>query len=853
MLKVMRYVAKQFVPYGAMRIWLLKRYGQVLDLPLCYYPGLGKRLRRVVKFMLPYGFVVKVCKRGEGVPTPCTTPRLHPILVAPAPAMNLQMLKQKILIIAELSIPQCKYYRVDQKVAMLTQAGVSVEVDTWTDFYSCLGRLQTATLVVFYRVPYTESVQKLYAEAHRLGLKVGFDIDDLVFDDEEYSKNTNLMSLSKSEQKVLLNGAQLYRQALAAADFSIASTRTLQTYMKKYCGGNSYVVPNCISKAGGHSDDIAFPLGKGKSFVIGYGSGTTTHDADFKLCANAVLRIMKEFSDVVFVLHGTLNLPKGFDEMGSRVIRVGFVPFDVYSRVLGRFDVNLIPLESGTFNTCKSNIKYLEASLMGVPSIASPLVEFTSVITDGVDGFIARDEKQWYHALRKLVVSRTLCRRIGQHARQTVLSSYGSSGVFSKMFRPVLLEQQMRRIRQRKRMLVVNVLYPPVSFGGATVLCESLATEYGKSMDVCVFTLSMDVWHYPGHMIRYANRGEMCFLVEYCASWAASQNWDIPNVRGAFQKVLNSFEPDVVHFNSIQYMGVQLVEECQKRGLPYFVTAHDAWWICERQFMLDQENRFCAQDAYGVDLYKCSECTKTKTLFTRWDRLQRALRGARMVLTPSNYQTELYVKSGVPRCLVRTNRNGVSVPDNVPSHQVHSPIVFAYMGGACSHKGYYFLQNVVRMLRGEYLLKLVDLNLKFGQRSMVVSDWPSPSQVEICVPFDHHEMDEFYKDIDVLLFPSCWKEAFGLTVREALARNVWVISTRAGGDIEEEVCDGVNGDLVDLFDRDGFARAMQRIIDNPNRLINYDNPRRGAIRTVADQAREAMAFMEDRIWRQTDQ
>ena len=50
-------IAKQFVPYGLMRVWLKARYGMVIDEPLMAYPGFFKRVKRVVKFSLPYGLV----------------------------------------------------------------------------------------------------------------------------------------------------------------------------------------------------------------------------------------------------------------------------------------------------------------------------------------------------------------------------------------------------------------------------------------------------------------------------------------------------------------------------------------------------------------------------------------------------------------------------------------------------------------------------------------------------------------------------------------------------------------------------------------------------------------------------
>ena len=57
--KWLRGLAKQFVPYGAMCMWLRSRYGVEIERPLFHY-GIGtKGMKRIVKFMLPYGLVMK--------------------------------------------------------------------------------------------------------------------------------------------------------------------------------------------------------------------------------------------------------------------------------------------------------------------------------------------------------------------------------------------------------------------------------------------------------------------------------------------------------------------------------------------------------------------------------------------------------------------------------------------------------------------------------------------------------------------------------------------------------------------------------------------------------------------------
>ena len=73
-------------------------------------------------------------------------------------------------------------------------------------------------------------------------------------------------------------------------------------------------------------------------------------------------------------------------------------------------------------------------------------------------------------------------------------------------------------------------------------------------------------------------------------------------------------------------------------------------------------------------------------------------------------------------------------------------------------------------------------------------------------------IDDFFNSIDILLFPTQWKESFGLTVREAIIRNVWVITTNAGGPVED-VIEGVNGNIIP-FDSNykQLAETIEKVI-----------------------------------------
>ena len=111
---------------------------------------------------------------------------------------------------------------------------------------------------------------------------------------------------------------------------------------------------------------------------------------------------MDEFPTLELIVRGDFDLAEfpEFVRFGDRVEGRPFVDWRLVPREIAQIDVNLIPLEVNTFTQAKSNLKYFEAGLLKVPSVAAPTRPFLSCITHGVNGFIARNPDEWYDALR---------------------------------------------------------------------------------------------------------------------------------------------------------------------------------------------------------------------------------------------------------------------------------------------------------------------------------------------------------------------------------------------------------------------------------------------------------------------
>ena len=110
----------------------------------------------------------------------------------------------------------------------------------------------------------------------------------------------------------------------------------------------------------------------------------------------------------------------------GRVEYMGFSEPETYYQMVKciRVDVGIAPLIDNRFNAAKSELKFLENTVIGMPTIASN-VEPYQVIEDGKNGMLAREEGQWYFALKAMLLDNPKIRRsMLVEARKTVVEKF---------------------------------------------------------------------------------------------------------------------------------------------------------------------------------------------------------------------------------------------------------------------------------------------------------------------------------------------------------------------------------------------------------------------------------------------
>ena len=96
----------------------------------------------------------------------------------------------------------------------------------------------------------------------------------------------------------------------------------------------------------------------------------------------------------------------------------------VVNRAISDFDVGLYPLLGNDYNTHKCGFKALEYMAMALPVVASPVGANSSIVTEGVDGYLPESPESWINRLSLLVNNIELRQKMGRAGRLQVNSKY---------------------------------------------------------------------------------------------------------------------------------------------------------------------------------------------------------------------------------------------------------------------------------------------------------------------------------------------------------------------------------------------------------------------------------------------
>lgn len=336
------------------------------------------------------------------------------------------------------SVPHPIRYRVDHQIEQLVAHGVSArKVEAW-DVNDDWAR--TAHVFVIFRCPYSEEIGRFITLAKSLGKTVLYDIDDLVIDTKYTDLIPFLSTFTEEQKRGYDDGVRAMQKAMLMCDGVITTTEgmanELKNYLPKVCINRNVaseemlnfcnkavrerdVFPNvsvdAVTKRERRAWKKAHEPRDGR-LRIGYFSGSITHNDDFELVLPALARVMQERPEVTLCIVGELTIPDALSGMADRVEAFPFCDWRRLPKLISKVDINIAPLADSVFNRAKSENKWVEASLVKVPTVASNVGAFASEIVDGETGILCSTTEQWHDALINLIDDATRRRALAEKA-----------------------------------------------------------------------------------------------------------------------------------------------------------------------------------------------------------------------------------------------------------------------------------------------------------------------------------------------------------------------------------------------------------------------------------------------------
>lgn len=286
---------------------------------------------------------------------------------------------------------------------------------------------------------FIDIIQK-HIKDNNLNSKIVIDFDDNLFATSPFT-NTYLYDGTKNVRIQLPDGTTKDLWVDGVGGFSIERNKKRLEVIKGIIGRADLVTTTNPLLAGVFSEfnknvkvlpnfiDVRewkkLPLEKNKDEVRLFWGGGNSHWEDLLLIREPLRQIFNKYKNVKLVILGWA--PDGFvEEFKDRIEFHPWTHFAAYGYKYAslNIDISLIPLVENEFSVCKSNIKWIEASSLQIPTVVSycsPYKEVESLSDKDLAVFIdGNSSESWTKGISMLIDNPDLRKKIGDESRMVV-------------------------------------------------------------------------------------------------------------------------------------------------------------------------------------------------------------------------------------------------------------------------------------------------------------------------------------------------------------------------------------------------------------------------------------------------
>lgn len=250
-----------------------------------------------------------------------------------------------------------------------------------------------------------------------------------------YTLDDNLLDLTPNEplqRGFTTEQLMVMRYFAREADGIIVSTEGLKARLSRL-NDKIVVVPNALDERLVQDREWSPKTANGdrERKAIGY-MGTYTHDADLMAILQPLREILRNHSDTweLQLIGGIADssIFQAFHDLPVQVLNVGkngeYPNFMRWMAQTVRWDLAIAPLEDNPFTRCKSDIKFLDYSALGIPGIYSQVKPYEKTVRHLETGYLANNHPEaWSEAFDRLLSDDSLRQKLARQARDYVVSS----------------------------------------------------------------------------------------------------------------------------------------------------------------------------------------------------------------------------------------------------------------------------------------------------------------------------------------------------------------------------------------------------------------------------------------------
>jgi glycosyltransferase involved in cell wall biosynthesis len=282
--------------------------------------------------------------------------------------------------------------------------------------------IKQADIIILMRIMWTKQVEQLINTAKENNIPVVYDIDDLIFL-PEYAENFSIIVNEQKKKSDYLRDFKKYEKAFQSCDYATTSTQFIAEQMKKE-NKKTYLIYNGLNYT---QLKIAIKTKKtqGNLLYISYLSGSKTHDKDFGAASPALEKIVNEYNNVRIRIVGYLSTKDLPLKLLQKTETMCYMSWKRLLRESAKNFINIAPLDiENPFCHAKSELKFYEAAVVGVPSVCSNTDTYNRCIKHGVNGMLASTDEEWYNAIKLLIEDKALYNTIVENGYKYVQSHY---------------------------------------------------------------------------------------------------------------------------------------------------------------------------------------------------------------------------------------------------------------------------------------------------------------------------------------------------------------------------------------------------------------------------------------------